>query len=544
MGKVASIHAYFLVFCCCCAVHFSAADSNHPQNKNHEDNVALKKGLSVLLATGFFPGHLYPITALGEELAKRGHNVSLCATVMEGSDLLPALPHSYGINFISAGPDNLTQADYDRVIKGGGFENASLSDVWKFLEISQWPSGKIRAKIDKIGIENFDIIVSDGSVSPVGIYYSKLGKRVAILSPLFVYLDATSDRPTTASSACNSDGYCFLSRLADLIQGPLVRFFQRIVFSGIKKIDVIFGEVLNDTDIVSVIGIRVPLIMASTFGFEYAKTRYPLTEYVGPLMMSSFTPLEDQLVEWLDNKPNRSVIYVGMGATGFITTPIARVIIDGILATDFSAVWALPMSDQAVLEGIDIDRDRFFISKWIPRQTLFKHPTLAMTILHCGLNGVQESLYSGLPVVCIPHGFDHFEVAGRLEHAAVGIPLYSMMESLKAGGKSFSAEKITQVIRNITESNVYRERTEKMQRVYSFAGGAKRAADLVEFYAEVGYDHLIPAYAKYEWSWVHYYNLDVYCLLSLLTLLLIYSTYRVTKCCCRRCCCSNKLKKE
>ena len=542
MRKVTSIHAYFLVFCGCCAVHFSAADSSHPQ-KNHEDGVALKKDLSVLLATGFFPGHLYPITALGEELVKRGHNVSLCATVMEGSDLLPALPHSYGINFISAGPDNLTQADYDRVIKGGGLENASLSDVWKFLEISQWPSAKIRAKIDKIGVDEFDIIVSDGSVSPVGIYYSKLGKRVAILSPLFVYLDATSDRPITASSACNSEGSCFLNRLADLIQGPLLRFFQRMVFSGIKKIDAVYGEVLNIADIISDIGIRVPLIMVSAFGFEYPKTRYPLTEYVGPLMMSSFTPLEDQLVEWLDNKPNRSVIYVGMGATGFITTPIARVIINGILATDFSAVWALPMSDQAVLEGVDIDRDRFFISKWIPRQTLFKHPTLAMTILHCGMNSVQESLYNGLPVVCIPHGFDHFEVAGRLEHAKVGIPLYSMMESLREG-KSFSAEKITQILRTITESNVYRERTEKMQRIYSFAGGTKRAADLVEFYAEVGYDHLIPAYAKYEWSWVHYYNLDVYSLLSLLSLLLIYSTYRIVKCCCKCSCSSTKTKVE
>ena len=59
---------------------------------------------NILLVTSPAPGHVYPITALGEELVKRGHNVTLCATVMEGSDLLPALPHSYGIKFISAGP--------------------------------------------------------------------------------------------------------------------------------------------------------------------------------------------------------------------------------------------------------------------------------------------------------------------------------------------------------------------------------------------------------------------------------------------------------
>ena len=42
------------------------------------------------------------------------------------------------------------------------------------------------------------------------------------------------------------------------------------------------------------------------------------------------------------------------------------------------------------------------------------------------------------------------------------------------------------------------------------AGGSEKAADLVEFYEEVGYEHLVPAYAKYEWTWVQYYSVDVY----------------------------------
>ena len=533
-------HRSILIFC----FYFSVSAgllTTLSSSQKLDDGKDLRSNLSILLTTGFFPGHLYPITALGEELVRRGHNVSLCATVMEGSHLLPDLPHSYGINFISAGEDNLTQADYDRVIKHGGLENASLSYVWKFIETAQWPSTKIRAKIDEIGANQFDVIVVDGSVSPVGVYYSKLGKRVLILSPLFVYLDATSGYPSTASAACNSDGFCFLNRLCDLMQGPLLRLFQRVTFRAIESIDEKYSRVLNGADILSGIGIQIPLILTTAFGFEYAKTRYPLTEYVGPLMMSSFPPLEDNLVEWLSTKPNRSVIYVGMGATGFITTSIAQVIIDGILDTDFSAVWALPMSDQAVLEGLtDIDKDRFFISKWIPRQTLFKHPTLVMTILHCGMNSVQESLYNGLPVLCIPHGFDHFEIAGRLEHVIVGIPLYSMME-LFENGKHFLASKITQVIRTLTDSKEYVERAEKMRKIYVFAGGAERASDLVEFYAEVGYDHLIPAYVKYEWSWVQYYNLDVYSLLSLLTFILLYSLYRLIKYCY---CCRKKPKTD
>ena len=531
-------YCYFVL-----CIAFRGRTSATSSQKDPHDPV-INQRLSILMMTGFFPGHLYPITALGEELVKRGHNVSLCATVMEGSDLLPALPHSYGINFISAGPDNLTQAAYDEMVRG--FQNFSTSRIWKFFSSSHCPMIKIRSKVDQIGVDQFDFIISDVSVNPVGVYYAKLGMKVMVVSPLFVHLDATIPQwPSPAISTALSDNLTFLSRAGNALVHILLRAFQDHVF-GKVNLDEAFKRVLKDTSVYEYIGIRIPFVMASTFGLEYAKTRYPLTEYVGPLMMSSFTPLEDQLVEWLDSKPNRSVIYVGMGATGFITTPIAKFLINGILATDFSAVWALPMSDQAVLEGVDIDRDRFFISKWISRQTLFKHPKLVMTILHCAMNSVQESLYNSLPMMCVPHGFDHFDVAARVANARVGISLYSLTDSL-VHGRDFTPENVTNIIKIITETKMYSEQAKKFRKLFQFAGGAKRAADLVEFYAEVGYDHLIPAYAKYEWSWIQYYNLDVYCLLSLLSLLLIYSTYRITKCCCHcchRCCCSNKLKKE
>ena len=518
---------YRLAYCyfALCIALRGRASATSSQKEPHDPVV--NQRLSILMVTRYFPGHLYPLIALGEELVKRGHNVSLCATVMEGSDLLPALPHSYGINFISAGPDNLTQAAYDEMVRG--LQNFSTSRILEFFLSSHYPMMiKVRSKVDQIGVDQFDFIISDVSINPVGVYYAKLGKKVMVFSPLFTHLDATIPQwPSPAISTNLSDNFMFLSRAGNALVHIHLRSFQD---HEVVYLDEAFKRVLKDTSVYEYIGIRIPHVIASAFGLEYPMIRYPLTEYVGPLMMSSFTPLEDQLVEWLDNKPNRSVIYVGMGATSFITTPIARVIINGILATDFSAVWALPMSDQAVLEGVDIDRDRFFISKWIPRQTLFKHPKLVMTILHCAMNSVQESLYNALPMMCVPHSFDHFDVATRVANARVGILLYSFTDWL-VHGRDFTPENVTNIIKIITETKMYSEQAKKLRRIFQFAGGTRRAADLVEFYAEVGYDHLIPAYAKYEWSWVQYYNLDVYCLLSLLSLLLIYSIYRVTRCC-------------
>ena len=72
--------------------------------------------LSILMTTGFFIGHLYPMLSLGEELIRRGHNVTLCTTIMKGSPVIPSLPEKLGIRVLSAGADNLTQKDYDYVM--------------------------------------------------------------------------------------------------------------------------------------------------------------------------------------------------------------------------------------------------------------------------------------------------------------------------------------------------------------------------------------------------------------------------------------------
>ena len=68
------------------------------------------------------------------------------------------------------------------------------------------------------------------------------------------------------------------------------------------------------------------------------------------------------------------------------------------------------------------------------------------------------------------------------------------------------------------------------------AGGVERAADLVEFYEDVGYSHLVPAYAKYQWSVVQYYNADVY---AFMVLVLVITVMCLKTCCkyvCKKCC--------
>ena len=55
-----------------------------------------KKRLSVLLASGMFPAHVFPLVALGQELLARGHRVALLSLEYKGSKVIPDLPKSAG----------------------------------------------------------------------------------------------------------------------------------------------------------------------------------------------------------------------------------------------------------------------------------------------------------------------------------------------------------------------------------------------------------------------------------------------------------------
>ena len=59
----------------------------------------------------------------------------------------------------------------------------------------------------------------------------------------------------------------------------------------------------------------------------------------------------------------------------------------------------------------------------MPQQSLLKYPAVAIAILHCGMNRLQETLFHGIPVMCIPYAFDQYELATRLNSFGAGIGL-------------------------------------------------------------------------------------------------------------------------
>lgn len=163
-------------------------------------------------------------------------------------------------------------------------------------------------------------------------------------------------------------------------------------------------------------------------------------------------------------------------------------------------LWSLRKSNQWILKDIELNPDRVLILEWTPQLSVLGSGVIHSAILHGGYNGLTEALCNGVPIIVCPQMLEQSYNAGRVHYNGFGIQL---------DAKDLSSSKISESLAAL-DTGEYRSKVSKIQKIFQMAGGTKRAADYVEFYEDVGYAHLVPAYAKYQWSWVQYYNTDVY----------------------------------
>ena len=276
----------------------------------------------------------------------------------------------------------------------------------------------------------------------------------------------------------------------------------------------------------SVTSIHIPHIVQSVIGFEYPCTISPLTSYVGPILSKSPDLIPDDLMSWLSEKNERQVIYISMGSFLVLGREEIVIILNAVLATRYSAVWSLRTKTDNDLNGISIDRNRIYITEWAPQLSVLQHKSISMAILHGGTNGLHEALYNEVPPIVLPVAGDQFANAGRVQYQHLGIHIPA---------SNLSKASLVDAIRSIDEGS-YRANVAHLRKSFVAAGGVQRAANLVEFYEAVGYSHLIPAYAKYNWSWVQYYNADVYLCLGAMSVTFLTFLSFCYCCICRRVC--------
>ena len=497
-----------------------------PLVQTSKDGERDKHHLSVLMLSFPFQGHLSSLVALGEELVRRGHNVTLCTAIDERegwSDGPKKMAEKAGMNFVSASAGEQLLLYWRHEIGAG------LSMVTYAMKLISETSQNFAQVVDNSAIKDWDVLIANDFLFQLlaCLHWKwKIPSVVLTLTlPMQEHILPQWPFPTLLGTA-KSDNLSFSDRFIFGLTSGLVSVLRENILARWVKNN------LEDTCarvslsyMSTAPGVYLPQIVPTVIGFEFPRTIYPLTEYVGPILSKTPEPLDNDLKNWLDGKEERSVIYISMGSHVPVSNETGRAIALGIRGTKYSAIWSLRKNNQDILEGLQLDPERFFISSWTPQLRILQHETVRMTIMHGGMNGVSEALYNGVPIIVLPFGGDQVSNADRVQSQGLGIMLDL---------QTVTKERIEQSIEQI-DSGDYYEKAKNVHKMFLHAGGAERAADLVEFYEEVGYDHLVPAYAKYEWNWIQYYNVDVYTLMLCIVILCMYSTCRFCSCVRRRC---------
>jgi UDP-N-acetylglucosamine transferase subunit ALG13 len=132
---------------------------------------------------------------------------------------------------------------------------------------------------------------------------------------------------------------------------------------------------------------------------------YLLHSDVERLVLPTLPPLEGQLeaelVSWLGTA-QRSVVYISLGTiirNGEILADLVR----GVLRCGERV---LVQGDAPELSGFDRNEVRQEV--WLPQATAIAHPAVSLVITHGGSGSVEEALWNGKPLLCVPHAWDQY----------------------------------------------------------------------------------------------------------------------------------------
>ncbi|KAL8515873.1 hypothetical protein ACS0TY_014537 [Phlomoides rotata] len=148
---------------------------------------------------------------------------------------------------------------------------------------------------------------------------------------------------------------------------------------------------------------------------------------IGPLIPSAFSDGNDSTdksfgadlftknddagyFEWLDSKPEKSVVYVAFGSVVEMDKEGKMEILHGLLESKRPFLWVIRSSDsdeeeKKMLENEENNGDGMIVP-WCSQVEVLSHKSVGCFITHCGWNSTLESLVCGVPVIGCPQNSD------------------------------------------------------------------------------------------------------------------------------------------
>lgn len=120
-------------------------------------------------------------------------------------------------------------------------------------------------------------------------------------------------------------------------------------------------------------------------------------------------------LDWLDEQPPASVIYVSFGSIVSISLQQVQELARGLETSGHRFLWVVrpdhaqkgePGNEEFFKSFAERTRGRSLIAPWVPQAEVLAHPATATFLTHCGWNSTLESITAGVPILAWPQNAD------------------------------------------------------------------------------------------------------------------------------------------
>lgn len=420
-------------------------------------------------------GHINPLIPQAEELARRGWRVGLASTQEVRGHIER---QARGVEFVDLGPmgalaDHLQRTEVESALdptytRGTAKMTSTFVDLWPIMYDAL--SAAVRKQRPDVMVVNIMTFAAMDVADREGIPFIVNNPYLLAVLPAAV-LPPADDLPFYLSAKSVHD----LS-LRDRVKNRLLRL------AAPRALNMTLGKRLNalrqsrgrsPVDLYTVLQGQM-IITNTAFGLEYSRPLPPMVHALGP-MISDPEPLPDDYRAWFEAGP--PVVYANLGTLAMASRDVVLRMLAAFESSEFRVLWVLKRELQDELRSQKIPAN-VRIESWVPSvSAVLSHENVRVFVSHCGVNSVYESLAAGTPIVGIPMMAGQREMAVRVQDAGVGLTLNK---------STFTAGELRSALLRVLHDESFRRPLPALQSMFKLAGGARRAADLIEHFAAFG----------------------------------------------------------
>ncbi|KAE9590342.1 putative UDP-glucuronosyl/UDP-glucosyltransferase, UDP-glycosyltransferase family [Lupinus albus] len=264
---------------------------------------------------------------------------------------------------------------------------------------------------------------AQGHINPI-LQFSKLlqheGVKVTLVSTLF-YSKSLNKVPSNISFETISDGFdkggvdeaenyetyfdSFRKVGSETLSNLIEKLDKQGQFNNIEQADWILCNTFYELDKEIA---------------DWSIKTWPTFRTVGPNIPSMFLDKQhknedycvsqfesEDCIEWLNGKPNGSVVYVSFGSIASIDEDQMKEIAYGLRDSGNYFLWVVRASEDIKLpKDFEKKSNKGLIVKWCSQLKVLGHDSVGCFITHCGWNSTLEALCLGVPLIAIPQMSD------------------------------------------------------------------------------------------------------------------------------------------